>query len=139
VLEHAGLESQHLAVVRLVVVAAEMEHAVNHCLDQVLGALRADHHIAQFPRPRNRPSLIDREGEDIGRLIEPAVLAVQALDLVLAYQCQCQVPVADPSRGQRAERWTSQRFRGLDEVELDQPCCRRASRSAGACFSAYSL
>jgi hypothetical protein len=34
----------------------------------------------------------------------------------------------------------AQALRGADEVELDQlPWRRRAARSSGACFSAYSL
>ena len=112
---------------------------MDHGLDHVLGVLGADHHVAQFARPGGRPGLVDGEGEDVGRFVEPAVLPIQAPDLVLTDERDGEVPVLDTGRGQRVQRRASQRFRGVDEVELYQPCCRRASRSAGARFSAYSL
>jgi hypothetical protein len=51
------------------------------------------------------------------------------------------MPVLDPGRGEGRQRRTPELVGNVDEVDLDQGRWRRAcaSRSAGACFSAYSL
>jgi hypothetical protein len=123
-----------------VVVAAEVEHAVHHGLGEVLGVLRADHDIAELARPSGRAGLVDREGQDVGGAVAPPVLAVQLADASLSDELDREMPVVDPGGGERGEGRPSERFRRVDEVELDQLCCwRRGARSAGACFSAYSL
>ena len=78
--EDAGLEREHLALVGLVVVAAEVEDAVDRRLGQVGGVLGADHHVAQLARAGDRSGPVDREREHVGRLVEPAVLAVELAD-----------------------------------------------------------
>ena len=69
-LHHAVLQREHLAVVGLVVVAAEVQHAVHDGLRQVLGVLGADHDVAQLARAHRRARLVDREREHVGRLVE---------------------------------------------------------------------
>ena len=63
------LEREHLAVVGLVVVAAQVEHAVDDGLDQVLGVLGADHDVAELARPGGGAGLVDREREHVGGLV----------------------------------------------------------------------
>jgi hypothetical protein len=69
------------------------------------------------------------------------VVAVQLADALFADELDGEMPVLDSGSGQRRERRRAQLLGRADEVDLNQfPCCwRRGARSAGACFSAYSL
>ncbi len=67
------------------------------------------------------------------------MLAVERADALGIHQRNSQVAVLDPCRGERGERRGTQLLRGVDEVELNQPCWRRDERRAGACCSANSL
>ena len=135
VLQHAALEREHLAVVRLVVVAAQVEHAVHHGLGQVLGVLRADHHVAQLARPGRRAALVHGEGQHVGGPVDAAVLAVQRADPLRVHELDREVAVLDAGRGERGQRGSAQLLGHVDEVELDQrrqPCWRRAWPGAAA-------
>jgi hypothetical protein len=76
-----------------VVVAGEVEHAVDDGLDQVLGVLRADDDIAKLAWPGRRPILVDRERQDVGRLVLAAVVAVQLVDVLLVDELDRQVAI----------------------------------------------
>ena len=75
-----GLQREHLALVGLVVVAAEVEDAVDGGLGHVAGSARGR---SRRRRARAGPAParpVDREGEHVGRLVLAAVLAVQLAD-----------------------------------------------------------
>jgi hypothetical protein len=67
------------------------------------------------------------------------VAAVQLAHPLTPHQLQRQVAVLDPGRPQRSGGRPAQPLGRVDQLELDQDCWRRAARSPGACFSAYSL
>jgi hypothetical protein len=90
---HTILERQHLTVVGLVVIAGQVQRAVDDGLDEVLGVVRADDDIAELAWPRRRPILVDRERQDVGRLVLAAVVAVQLLDALLVDQLDRQVAI----------------------------------------------
>jgi hypothetical protein len=116
-----------------VVVAAQVEHAVDDRFDHVSGVLGADDDVAQLARPRDRLVLVDRERQHVGRLILAAVLAVQRADALLSHQLDGQVAVLDAGRRQRRlGRAPEARIVCLD---LDQ---REARRSSGAWRDACS-
>ena len=77
-----GLERHHLAIVGFVVVAAEVEDAVDRGLVQrhVDAVLGADRDVAELTRAGGGAEFIDREGEHVGRHVLAAVVAVQLLD-----------------------------------------------------------
>ncbi len=75
-----ALQGQHLAVVGLVVVAAEVEDAVHRGLGHVAAVLGADRDVAELTRAGAGAEFVDREGEHVGRGVLAAVLAVQLLD-----------------------------------------------------------
>jgi hypothetical protein len=118
-----------------------VQDAVDDGLGEILGVLRADHHVSELARAAGRAALVNRKGQHVGGAVAPAVAAVELPDAILADELDRQVAVLDPGRRQRGERRRAQGLGRIDEVELDQvPCCwRRGARSAGACFSAYSL
>jgi hypothetical protein len=89
------LESEHLAVVGFVVVAAQVQHAVDHGLRHVLGVLGADHDVAQLARAEAFAGLVDGKREDVGRAVDPAVLAVEPVDLVRVDEGDRKVAVGD--------------------------------------------
>ena len=129
---------------RLVVVAAQVQHAVDDRLGQVLGVLWADHDVSKLARPGGGTGLVDREGQHVRGPVDAAVLAVQLEHPARRHELDRQVPVLDARRREGRERGPAQLVGHVDEVDFDQvgqPCWRRAcaSRSAGACFSAYSL
>jgi hypothetical protein len=64
------------------VVAAEVQHAVDDRFAQVAALLGADHHVPQLTRPSRRFGAVDREGQDVGGLVETAMLAIQLPDPV---------------------------------------------------------
>jgi hypothetical protein len=136
---HAVLERQHLAVVGLMVVAAEVKHAVHDRLGEVLGVLGADHHVAELARTRDRPDLVDRKREHVGRAVDPAVLAVERVDLRGADEGDREVQVAPRPRrlepGPRGRLEPRRWRRRVDDLDLDQARLR-VVRSSGACCSA---
>jgi len=126
-----------------VVVAAEVQYAVDDGLGQVLGLLRADHDVAKLARSDGRPVAVDREREDVGRAVTIAVIAVELVDLSLADEGDRQVQLSvDPSRRQRGASGRAETRRGLrsvDDLDLDQALLRDCElRSSGAWDSAYS-
>ena len=119
------------------VVAAQVQHAVDDRRAQVLGVLGADHDVAQLARSSGPCGLIDRKGEHVGGAVAAPVLAVERADPPGVDELDREMAVRDACGRKRGERGAAQ-LGGC--LELDQPCCwRRGARSAGACFSAYSL
>jgi hypothetical protein len=78
-----------------VVVTAQVEHAVHDRLGQVLGVLRADHHVSKLARPGGRGALVDRKGQHVRGPVAAAVLAVEGPDAVLADELDGQVALVD--------------------------------------------
>jgi hypothetical protein len=76
-----------------VVVAGQVQHAVDDGLDQVLGVLGADDDIAELAWPGRRLVLVDRERQNVSRLVLAAVVAVQLLDAPLVDQLDREVAV----------------------------------------------
>ncbi len=70
--------AQHLPGVRLVVVAQQVQHAVDRGPHEVVGVLGADHHVAELARPGGAAVAVDREREHVGWRVDAAVLAVEA-------------------------------------------------------------
>ena len=63
----SGLKGEHLAVVGLVVVAAEVQHPMDRRLDQVGRVLGADHDVAELARPGAGPApSIGNESTSVG-------------------------------------------------------------------------
>jgi hypothetical protein len=122
-LHHTVLKGEHLTVVGLVVVAGQMENAVDHGLDQVLRVLRADDDVAQLARAGDGLVLVDREREDVGGLVLPAMLAVQLLDAGLVDELDREVAVADARRCERRLGRAPEARVGC--LDLDQRDARR--------------
>jgi hypothetical protein len=62
------------------VVAAQVKDTVHDGLVEILGVLRADHHVTELARSGGRTALVDREGQHVGGAVAPAVLAVELAD-----------------------------------------------------------
>ena len=113
---------------------------MNACLGRVLGVLRADHDVSELARPAGGAALVDREGQHVRGPVAAAVLAVELPGAVLADELDRKVALLDARRGGRGQCRSAQLLGRADELDVDQLCCwRRGARSAGACFSAYSL
>lgn len=146
-LEHARLQREHLAAIGLVVVAAQVEDAVHHRLPKVDGVLGADHHVAKLARARGHAHAVDGEGEHVGGAVTTAVLAVQRLDLLRAYEGHGQVPLLHAGRLEGSERGGAHEVGvGVEDLDLDGPgervdqAGRRepgAGLSSVACVSAW--
>jgi hypothetical protein len=116
-----------------VIHAAEMEHAVHHHLDKVVRALRAHDHVTELARADGL-AVVDRERQDVRRLVASPVLAVEPPDLVLGYERDRQVAVVDTGSvesrcGGRAKR------RILGPVDLQVQRYDRCSRDE---YSSYA-
>ena len=101
-------------------------------LGQVLGVLGTDHDVAELARPERLARLVDRERQDVGRRVDPAVLAVQRTDLAGADEGDRQVAVGDAGG---VERGTGGPLVGavLDlDLDAQRDRCSRAGRSSGA-------
>jgi hypothetical protein len=123
-----------------VVVTAQVQHAMDNGLAQIVGVLGTDHHIAQLAWAHGGARLVDRKGQHVSRSVACPVAAVELANAPLVDEGDRQMPLPDARRGERGERWIAQRGRSVDEIELDYQTCRRiGGRRAGACFSAYSL
>ena len=108
-------------------------------LGEVASVLGADNDVAKLARPGGEPALVDRKRQNVGGPVDPTVLAVERADPLLVDERDGEMPLLDSGRGERGEGGPAKQLRSTDQLELDQPCCRLASRSAGACCSAYSL
>ena len=130
---HPRLQGQHLAVVGLVVVAAEVEDAVDGGLGHVAAVLGADRDVAELARAGDRAGAVDREGEHVGRLVLAAVLAVELADPLRVDDLDRQVAVLHPGRRERRLDRPAQLLRDVAEVEAQDlgvgPCSDRAARS----------
>ena len=105
------------------VVARQVQHAVDDSLDQILRVLGTDDDVAELARPRDGLVLVDRERQDVGGRVLAAVVAVELTNAVLAAELDRQVAVADArGRERRLRRAPEARIVCLD---LDQREARR--------------
>src|SRR5687767_13719560 len=91
-----------------------MEPAVHGRLDQVGGVVRTDYDVASLARPRRGARPVDREREDVGRLVLAAVVAVELADALLLDELDRQVPVKAGGRHRSVGRLTKLCARGVD-------------------------
>ncbi len=96
----AALERQHLPRVGFVVVAAEVQNAVDRRPAQIGGLLGADDDVTELARAGDPLDAVDREREHVGRLVAAAVLAVQLADPVRRDQLDREVPLEHTRRAQ---------------------------------------
>jgi hypothetical protein len=106
-----------------VVIAAQVEHAVNDRLGEILGVLRADHDVSELARTAGGAAFVDREGQHVRGQVATAVLAIEPADAVLVDELDRQVAFVDSGRGKRGERRSPQLLGRVDELYLDQLCC----------------
>ena len=121
------------------VVAAQVQHAVDHGLLQIGRLRRADHHVAELARARRGADPVHREREHVGGPFIASVLMVQSGDLGGRDESDGEVPVGDARRGQRRASGNLEGPVPPDDLYLDQAFLRPAALSPGACLSAYSL
>ena len=95
------MHRQHLAVVRLVVHAGEMQRAVHDRLAQVGRVLGADHDVAELARAEGLAGLVDRERQDVRRPFLATVLRVQLGDPPGIHELHRDVTVVKARRGER--------------------------------------
>jgi hypothetical protein len=70
--------------------------------------------------------LVHRKGEHVGGLVDVTVNPVQLLDSLRVDQRDRQVAVVDARALECRERGGPELGRRVDELELDQVCCRLA-------------
>ena len=131
------LKRQHLAGVRLVVIAAEVKHAVDHRLGQVLCVFGTDDHVAQLTRAGRHAGLVDRKGEHVRGRVDAPMATVKVANLLRRNELDGYMPL--PNAGRRKRRFggrAEQGFLPRDDLDLDQAFFQ-AERSSGACVSAY--
>ena len=110
-----------------------MQDAVDDGLAEVVRLLRADHDVAELAGTGRGTGFVDREGEHVGGLVDSAVAAVQATDVLGGDQLDGQVTLVDPRRGQGGLRRRAQGFVvAPDDLYVDQAFFR-AGRRPGAC------
>src|SRR6185312_1009959 len=95
------LEREHLALVRLVVHAGEVQRAVDDGLAQVLGVIGAYDDVAQFARARGRARFVDRKGQHVGRTARSAVGLVELGDALGPDELDGDMAVLDARRRER--------------------------------------
>ena len=83
------------------VVAAEVQDAVDDGLDQVAAVLGADDDVAELARAGDGSRLVDRERQDVGRRVAAAVLAVELADPLFVDELDRDVAVLDAGRRKR--------------------------------------
>src|SRR5262249_5174788 len=94
-LHDPGLQLQHLAVVGLVVVAAEVKRPVYGGLGHVRGLLGTDEHVAELTGTCVISVIVDRESEDVGGLVDAAGRIVERPHPAVADDLHPDVAVAD--------------------------------------------
>ena len=125
---HPVLEREHLAVVGLVVVAAQVQHAVDDRLGQVLGVLGADHDVAELARAgrSGSPSSTGNESTSVGRSM-PRCSRLSSLDRASGPTTRS--PGGRRPRRPRASAASTRRAAAPPDVD-DSISIRRASRCA---------
>jgi hypothetical protein len=113
------LQGEHLSLVCLVVVAAQVEHAVHDRLLEVSGVLGAYHDVAELAWSRGGAAAVDREREHVSGPLDPAVVGVEAADAGGVGERDRQVPVGD-ARGAES-RASSAGTVALRERQLATP------------------
>ena len=114
---HLRLQGEHLAGVRLVVVAAQVQHAVNRRLGEVGGVLGADHDVAQLAWAGDLVGAVDRKRQHVGGLVPAPVLAVQLADPARVHQLDREVAVLDAGGRERCQRGWGELVRHVGVVD----------------------
>src|SRR5262245_53362115 len=99
------------------VVATEVQDAVNGGLGDVIRMLRTDDDVAELARSSRRTGAIDREREHVGGRVASAVGAIELVDPVGVNQLHRQMPVADAGRRKRRPNSGLKLDRHVVEVE----------------------
>ena len=116
------------------VVAAEVEDAVDRRLGDVGAPRRVDRDVAELARAGHGSEFVDREGEDVGRFVLAPVLAVELADPLGVDDLDREVAVVDPGGRQRRRDRVAQIRGDVGEVEAQGrfgvgPCSARAAPS----------
>ena len=117
-------------MISLVVVPAEVKHAVNRRLGEVDRVLRADDDVAQFARPRDLPAVlsIGNDRTSVGSSLA-AMLAVQLADPPLVHQLHREVAVLDARGGEHGQRSGDELVRHVRMVDQSPERVRSACSS----------
>ena len=108
-------------------------------LGDVGAVLGADRDVAELARAGDRLEFVDREGEDVGRRVLAAVLAVQLADPLRVDDLDREVPFVDPGGRQRGGDGAAQLGGNVGQVDGHErgvgPCSARAPCSRLPCAS----
>jgi hypothetical protein len=104
-----------------VVIAAEVEHAVDRGLDRVRAVLGADRDVAELARARGRTGAVEWKREDVGRRVPAAVLAVELLDPGGVDELDGEVAVLDPRRRQSGGDRVAELLGDVAEIDRHPP------------------
>ena len=85
-------------------------------LGEVASVIGADHDVAELARPGGEAALVDRERQDIGGPVDPAVLAVERANPIVVDERDGEMPLLDPGRGQRGEGGPAKQLWGIDQL-----------------------
>src|SRR5215204_5537643 len=95
--------------------------------------LGTDRDVAELARAGGRAVAVQREGEDVRRLVLAAVLAVELSDPFPVDDLDCEMAVLDPARRERRRDRAAQLLGDVDQVDAQElgvgPCSDRAPRS----------
>ena len=112
------------------IVAAEVEDAVDDGLGDVVAALGADDDVAELARARGRAGFVEGERENVGGLVEAAVLAVELRILLEPTSSTARCPSSTPAAVSAAPT-ASRRSLGTSPRSMPPACPARArSRSS---------
>ena len=103
------------------VVPEEVQEAVDEWpAPLVLHDLRADDDVAELPRHAvgQLVPAVDREGEDVGRLVDAEVLTLQGTDLVLVDERDAEVAAVDPLRRAPVSSSTEVLVSSIDDATI---------------------
>jgi hypothetical protein len=108
-----------------------MEDAVHGRLDDVPRVLLADHHVAQLPGAGHGAGFVDRKGENIGGLVEVAMLPVQLPDPGLGDELNGEMSLAHAGGPERCRG-------GRPEVDRHVRQVEHVAQSRGRVSCSYS-
>ncbi len=111
------------------VIAAEVQDAVDRSLGEVGGVLGADHDVAQLARTGDRAGTVDWKREHVGGPVAIAVLAVELADPLRADELDREVTVLHPGRAQRRLDRRAKLHRDIGEVRGQSDFARSENAS----------
>jgi hypothetical protein len=111
------LQRQHLSAIHLVVVAAQMQDAVNGRLDHVSGVRCANNHVTKLARTGDALGAVDRKRKNVGGAVSSAVRAVQFPDPLGADQLDGEVTFTDVGGPKGRANGVAELSRNVGEVD----------------------